>query len=786
MPARLSASLVRAVRALAVVVLALMAVVPAVALPAAAAPAADVDQTVYEASAAGPHGQTFVAQTTGGLTAVKVVYSGVSRAGDGWVMTIHDGSPTGPTLGSATVPGTDTTGIATFDTPIGVRAGHTYALEIRSVAGGRPVYMGIALANPYADGVSYYGESLTTISSTYDLAFTTYVDAALAVAPAVSGSAPQGVKGKAYDPFAFTVSGFPAPTVTVSGTLPPGMAVSSSGVLTGTPTASGSFPVTIMASNGVGTAASLPVTLSVREPIKPATPIVEIGVVGVAHDGVTWSGTVPIIKPAADGDFPVTNITIVASTGGSCSIDAPPAYVEAELSCAIAGLPYGVPLSVEVTSTSAAGSTSTGTVRIGTYYSRPSAVLDLAATPGDGSVALTWSAPEVIGDASLRGYQVRYRAVGASAWITTSVTTPHYTAAATNGVPFEFQVRAVGFVGNSGPWTDPSMEATASAVPNAPTAPVLTPGDASAMVQWTAPGWDGGASITGYEVEYRAVGSTTWQAPIEVAAASLEIAPLTNGVAVEVRVRAVNVAGAGPWSEVASVTPRTLPDAPGTPLLVPGDGAIGASWTAPDSDGGAAIQRYEYAIRAHGGASWTVPIAIAAAPYTIAGLANGSAYDVRVRAVNAEGAGPWSPAATSTPFTFAVELTTLTGTALNGATVTPGQAFQVDAGHLPVGSVVVVTFHSDPVELARGTVGEDGTVHFRLSIPAGASGNHRVIATLSGTGAADVSATADVTVRRPQVLAFTGFDAVPTAAAAAALIAVGAVLTVARRRWLVR
>ena len=48
-----------------------------------------------------------------------------------------------------------------------------------------------------------------------------------------------------------TATGFPAPTFTETGSLPTGVTLPPAGVLSGTPTASGSFPITITAANGV-------------------------------------------------------------------------------------------------------------------------------------------------------------------------------------------------------------------------------------------------------------------------------------------------------------------------------------------------------------------------------------------------------------------------------------------------------------------------------------------------------------------------------------------------------
>lgn len=83
-------------------------------------------------------------------------------------------------------------------------------------------------------------------------------------APGVTGLPPVAEKGVAFS-YEFTVTGSPAPTVTtVDAELPPGLTLSESGVLSGTPTKAGTYTFTVTASNGVDPDATLPVTLTVK------------------------------------------------------------------------------------------------------------------------------------------------------------------------------------------------------------------------------------------------------------------------------------------------------------------------------------------------------------------------------------------------------------------------------------------------------------------------------------------------------------------------------------------
>ncbi|MDH6678507.1 DNA-binding beta-propeller fold protein YncE [Rhodococcus sp. LBL1] len=101
-------------------------------------------------------------------------------------------------------------------------------------------------------------------------------------APALSGTPSAGIVGQPYS-HAFTVTGRPAPTVTVTaGALPDGLTLSVDGVLSGTPTTTGRFEFTLTASNGIGADAVLPVAVDIDAISTGPMPIGSLG-------SMTWT-----------------------------------------------------------------------------------------------------------------------------------------------------------------------------------------------------------------------------------------------------------------------------------------------------------------------------------------------------------------------------------------------------------------------------------------------------------------------------------------------------------------
>jgi len=88
-----------------------------------------------------------------------------------------------------------------------------------------------------------------------------------------------------------------------------------------------------------------------------------------------------------------------------------------------------------------------------------------------------------------------------------------------------------------------------------------------------------------------------------------------------------------------------VPGAPGIGPAVAGNASVTVSWTAPAGDGGSPITGHELQVLSGATVVRTVTgIAADATGATVTGLANGTGYTLRVRAVNAVGAGQLSAA----------------------------------------------------------------------------------------------------------------------------------------------
>ena len=257
------------------------------------------------------------------------------------------------------------------------------------------------------------------------------------------------------------------------------------------------------------------------------------------------------------------------------------------------------------------------------------------------------------------------------------------------------------------------VEIRPSETPDPPTGLEATRGDGEVTLSWAK---DPDAD-EGYDYDYRqgrqpgSYGRWTDFAGDDFendGVISNTVTSLTNGGTYVFQVRAVDGGPSDPSDEVSVSLSGTPPVQTG-PLSAPrnltataGNGQVTLGWTPPQS-GGASITRYEYrqetTANAGGTGTWTTTGGTGTT-FTVTGLANGTRYYFRVRAVNnSDGAGPESSEASATPALTAggtLSTLTLSGVALTPAFTPATRDYRASVG----GSVAQVTVTATPT---RGT-----------------------------------------------------------------------------------
>ena len=291
----------------------------------------------------------------------------------------------------------------------------------------------------------------------------------------------------------------------------------------------------------------------------------------------------------------------------------------------------------------------------------------------DGSVLVSWVAPTDTGGSELQSFTVEYRCGDVSSWSAAAgspvafVSTVQAQSLRVSGLPqgetCEFRVAAVSSIPGESDVTSGFATAVTLVVepPDAPTAVTVQPAHESLLVSWLPPADDGGSPVTGFKVFY-ASGDDPEVVLVPDAETSVVVSGLLNRYVYTVSVSAVSDAGESPRSAVsAPVQPTSVPSAPlyviasPPPVLVgagaePHDGsALVVSWGMPLPNGTEPVTGFslQYRIAAvpesaedagddSPAGAWSSPVSVdlPMLTYTFTGLTQGTAYDVRVAAVN--------------------------------------------------------------------------------------------------------------------------------------------------------
>jgi hypothetical protein len=257
--------------------------------------------------------------------------------------------------------------------------------------------------------------------------------------------------------------------------------------------------------------------------------------------------------PADDGGSPVMSYTASDPTDTyTCTSQRDLVYQPLDppwTPCWIGGLTAGQTYTFTVVATNEIG---TGQPSDGASVVpdiAPNAPRNVTAAAGNGSVTVSWMAPEPNGGSAIVEYDVA-SSPGNLGCTWTSGPLECTVTGLPNGQTYTFYVIARNRVAGS---PSDSNAATPATTPGAPLSVSAVGGDQSAVVSWAAPSSNGGSAITSYEVTSAPGGRTC----STTGATSCTVSGLTNGQAYSFTVKGANGVGIGAVSATSnSVTPH--------------------------------------------------------------------------------------------------------------------------------------------------------------------------------------------------------------------------------------
>ena len=368
-------------------------------------------------------------------------------------------------------------------------------------------------------------------------------------------------------------------------------------------------------------------TLIDRAPNAPTSPSASRG---------NQQATVAFTAPTGNPGTGPTSYTVSATPGSqSATCSTSP--------CVLGGLANGTEYPFTVRASNPAGDSPESGSVTATHSTTAGAPSNAVATRGNRSASVAFTTPGSDGGNTISSYLVTASPGDAMARCASS---PCVVPGLTNGTAYTFTVRATNVAGDSAA-SAASSAVTPATVPDKPFTLSATRGNSQSTLIFTAPA-DNGSEIDDYTVSITDDATTTTQTCTSNVCV---ITGLSNGTTYSLSVVANNDVGASASSDSIETTPATTPGAPTAVSASRGSQSAIVTFDVPAFDGGAPVTRYEFST--DGEQNWSeVPTTAVDSDTrrgTLAGLTNGTEYDISVRAVNAVGASDAGVAGQLTP-----------------------------------------------------------------------------------------------------------------------------------------
>ncbi|WP_374027484.1 fibronectin type III domain-containing protein [Bdellovibrio bacteriovorus] len=484
------------------------------------------------------------------------------------------------------------------------------------------------------------------------------------------------------------------------------------------------YHFSVTAKNAAGTATSTN-TLSATPSPPPSAPLNLTATADSSKCTLTWgaptTGTAPFLYTVRRITSPTTEVAVCTDTP----------LLTCEETIAAGTYEY----TVEATNTSGTGTKSSA---VSCAVGLPGAFQMLTASPGNGTVALTWEASNLA-----TAYTVRYgtSAGDISTVASAAATSPYTVTGLTNMVPYHFSVTATNAQGSK--ISTNTLSATPNIPPTVPLTPTVTvPEVGKCTLNWMPPA-SGAPPIT-YTVRRIVNPSVNVVICENISTRTCSEEGLSGGT-YNYTIEAINSVGTGPaTSNIACSLAAPAAATFGAPTM--GNKKATLTWT-----GGSGANSFTVKYGTTNPPT-TVASTSATSPYVIESLTNGTLYNFRVEAVNAYGTTT-STNRTGTPvsnpptLTWSGQLTTTVAalgsiTTRNFTIADPDVEDSVDCAS----SVTATT--SDPAVVPQGNIVVGGSgLNCNISItPAAGSSGFATVSIVVSDGQA--SSTTNLSVYR--------------------------------------